>query len=255
MANKTAAAYTAAVLLALLCSSWAVDAARLLRQDTDIRILAIGDSITEGSVPSKNTNHPYTIQLEQQLRKLRPNARITIDNEGVGGAGIFAVGFHKQTTIPPLAERAIQRAKRHGTPYDYVIVMLGINDLLRMGKSAEEVKGGLQQIYGWALDAGSNVIAIPPFGAPGFVSKDDYKEGERKKLADMVRGMAAGENSRRASSPKVAVLNLQATTMDFYNMDDAERSRWLDDGLHLTEFGYDVLGRAVARAIDRNLAE
>jgi hypothetical protein len=39
--------------------------------------------------------------------------------------------------------------------------------------------------------------------------RDDYKEGERKKLADLVRGMAAGENSGRASSPKMAVLNLQ----------------------------------------------
>jgi hypothetical protein len=48
---------------------------------------------------------------------------------------------------------------------------------------------------------------------------------------------------------------LQATTMDFYNMDDSERKRWLDDGLHFTEFGYDVLGRAIARAIDRNLVE
>jgi lysophospholipase L1-like esterase len=43
--------------------------------------------------------------------------------------------------------------------------------------------------------------------------------------------------------------------MDFYNMDDSERLRWLDDGLHMTEFGYDVLGRAIARAIDRNLVE
>jgi hypothetical protein len=66
----------------VLCSSWAADAARLLRQDNDIRILAIGDSITEGAVPSKNLNHPYTIQLEQHLRKMRPNARITVDNEG-----------------------------------------------------------------------------------------------------------------------------------------------------------------------------
>jgi lysophospholipase L1-like esterase len=49
--------------------------------------------------------------------------------------------------------------------------------------------------------------------------------------------------------------SMQATTMDFYNMDDAERSRWLDDGLHFTEFGYDVLGRAIARAIERNLVE
>jgi hypothetical protein len=91
MTHKTAAAHTAAVLLALLCSSWAVDAARLLRQDTDVRILAIGDSITEGSVPSKNLNHPYTIQLEQQLRKLRPNARITIDNEGEDSTAPAAV--------------------------------------------------------------------------------------------------------------------------------------------------------------------
>lgn len=90
---------------------------------------------------------------------------------GVGGAGIFAVGFHKHTTIPPVAQRAIEQAKVNGRPYNYVVVMLGINDLLRMGKSADDVKGGLQQICGWALDAGSNVLAIPPFGAPGFVSK------------------------------------------------------------------------------------
>jgi hypothetical protein len=83
MMHRTAtAAQAAAVLLALLCSSWAADASRLLRQDNEIRILAIGDSITEGSVPSKNMNHPYTIQLEQYLRKLRPNARVMIDNEG-----------------------------------------------------------------------------------------------------------------------------------------------------------------------------
>jgi hypothetical protein len=83
MTHRTATAtQAAAVLLALLCSSWAAEAARLLRQENEIRILAIGDSITEGSVPSKNMNHPYTIELEQQLRKLRPNARIVIDNEG-----------------------------------------------------------------------------------------------------------------------------------------------------------------------------
>jgi lysophospholipase L1-like esterase len=39
--------------------------------------------------------------------------------------------------------------------------------------------------------------------------------------------------------------------MDFYAMSDAERRRWLDDGLHLTEMGYDVLGRHIARAIER----
>lgn len=82
MTHKTATAVHAVLLLlAVSCSSWA-DAARVLRQDDEIRILAIGDSITEGAVPSKSMNHPYTIQLEQYLRKLRPNTRVTIDNQG-----------------------------------------------------------------------------------------------------------------------------------------------------------------------------
>lgn len=90
---------------------------------------------------------------------------------GVGGAGIFAIGFNNPTTVIPVAQQAIQRAARRRTPYDFVIVMLGINDLLREGRSAEDVKGGLQQIYTMALDAGSTVVAIPPFAAPGFVSQ------------------------------------------------------------------------------------
>lgn len=75
---------TAAMLLVLLLNSWAADAARmrLLQQRDQVRILALGDSITEGAVPSKNYNHPYTLELERQLRKAWPNTRIQIDNEG-----------------------------------------------------------------------------------------------------------------------------------------------------------------------------
>lgn len=32
-----------------------------------LAVLAAGDSITQGSVPSKNFNHPYTIKMEQVL--------------------------------------------------------------------------------------------------------------------------------------------------------------------------------------------
>lgn len=49
--------------------------------------------------------------------------------------------------------------------------MVGINDLLRMGRSADDVMSGLGQIYDAALGAGSNVLAIPPMAAPGFVSR------------------------------------------------------------------------------------
>lgn len=66
---------------------------------------------------------------------------------------------------------SLNSAKSSGHGYDYTVVMVGINDLLREGKSADDVMSGLRQIYDAALSSGSNVIAIPPFAAPGFVSK------------------------------------------------------------------------------------
>lgn len=37
---------------------------------TGLSVLAIGDSITQGAVPSKNLNHPYTINLEKVLESM-----------------------------------------------------------------------------------------------------------------------------------------------------------------------------------------
>lgn len=92
-------------------------------------------------------------------------------NVGVGGSGIYALGFSWPTTIVPVAMDSLNSAKSSGHGYDYTVVMVGINDLLREGKSADDVMSGLRQIYDAALSSGSNVIAIPPFAAPGFVSK------------------------------------------------------------------------------------
>jgi hypothetical protein len=293
------------VVVALLCLAAATaHAARLQR--TSLRVLAIGDSITEGSVPSKNTNHPYTDEMAVQLRRKMPGVRVTVDNKGahlpaqpgapmaaatatiqqpwcsglllaaagacqqgagsshgsaarnvamcagVGGGGIFAVGIHNPTTIPPVAERAIADARASGSPYDYVVVMLGINDLLRMGRSAEDVRGGLARIYATALNAGARVVAVPPFAAPGFVSRwvlhwalcstvrchaspatnrvprhgtscnvpaaraimetncrGDYKETERRKLAELIKATVDAENAKRGGTPRITVLNLQ----------------------------------------------
>eukprot|EP00879_Flechtneria_rotunda_P029938 GHRR01032405.1.p1 GENE.GHRR01032405.1~~GHRR01032405.1.p1 ORF type:complete len:206 (+),score=50.97 GHRR01032405.1:319-936(+) len=175
-------------------------AARTARQQ--LRILAIGDSITEGAVAGRS-NHPYTWELENQLRK-KLGAKIVVDNRGVGGAGIYAQGFQNPTTLVPVAQQALSSRQK----YDYVIVLLGINDLLRQGKSAEDVKAGLQQIYDAALQTGATVIAIPPFPAPGYVSQGDYKEQERQKLADMIKAVADG------SRGKIIVLDLGVSFWD-----------------------------------------
>jgi lysophospholipase L1-like esterase len=43
--------------------------------------------------------------------------------------------------------------------------------------------------------------------------------------------------------------------MDFYAMSDDARKQWLDDGLHLTQQGYDNLAGFIAGAINNNAVQ
>jgi lysophospholipase L1-like esterase len=91
---------------------------------------------------------------------------------GVGGSGVFAIGFNEPITTIQASQQAFEESKSRGIKYDYVVVMVGINDLLRMGKPADEIKQQLvQNIYKPWLESGTSVVAIPPFAAPGFVSR------------------------------------------------------------------------------------
>lgn len=45
---------------------------------------------------------------------------------------------------------------------------------------------------------------------------------------------------------------MQATPVfDFYPMPASERTKWLDDGLHMTELAYDTIGEMVAQEISK----
>lgn len=82
--QQTRAAAVLAVFL-LGCSCLASVQSRVLSQSGELKILAIGDSITQGSVPSKGSNHPYTIQLKNLLQSKYPGMNIVIDNQGRDG--------------------------------------------------------------------------------------------------------------------------------------------------------------------------
>jgi len=75
--TRTAAALMAVFVLGCFT---AVDARAT--QMGELRILAVGDSITQGSVPSKGANHPYTIQLKNILQSKYSGMNIVIDNQG-----------------------------------------------------------------------------------------------------------------------------------------------------------------------------
>jgi lysophospholipase L1-like esterase len=50
-------------------------------------------------------------------------------------------------------------------------MMIGINDLLRGGKPAQEIMDGLVPMIDKVLAARTPVILMPPFAAPGFVQE------------------------------------------------------------------------------------
>lgn len=82
MAFKMQQKRAAAVLAVFLLGCFASVQARV-NQMGELKILAIGDSITQGSVPSKGANHPYTIQLKNILQSKYPGMNIVIDNQGM----------------------------------------------------------------------------------------------------------------------------------------------------------------------------
>ncbi|KAF8059433.1 Sh3yl1 [Scenedesmus sp. PABB004] len=214
-------------------------------------VLAAGDSITQGSVPSKMTNHPYAWKVEELLKANLATSRVSVVDAGLGGGGIFQTGFTIPKTFGPyFQEQLASRA------WGAVVVSIGINDLLRGGSPAADIMAGLQPLLDDVLEKGIPVIAIPPFAAPGFVSQGDAKEAERRKLAGLLHAAAAARAALTSGQgPQIWVLDLQAGPMDFYAMSPDERARWLDDGLHMTEFAYDALGAYVYQELAKHLCK
>jgi lysophospholipase L1-like esterase len=100
----------------------------------------------------------------------------------------------------------------------------------------------------------SESILTPPPAAccitPCSHHRDDYKEGQRKQLADSIVQYALNWNQARPRGPAIIVSNLQQQ-INFYDMSEEQRRSWLDDGLHFTAAGYDRLGQRIADTITK----
>ena len=69
-------------------------------------------------------------------------------------------------TVPDAASTHLRERR-----YNVIVVMVGINDVLAGGRSANDVMSALQGFYEELLSTGASVVAITPLGAPGFVPR------------------------------------------------------------------------------------
>lgn len=61
-----------------------------------------------------------------------------------------------------VSQALVRLAQLRVVPYDLIIVLLGVNDIGRVGMTALATEKSLKELYGWAISTGVNVLAVTP---------------------------------------------------------------------------------------------
>lgn len=195
------------------------------QKNKQLRVLAFGDSITEGWIDSTEEKHPYTWRLESMLRdKLGPKGvSVQITNGGVGSAGVL-------DRLNDAMLSQLKAVRDAGKPYHFVVFLAGINDILLQKRSSDDIIKRMKELWSAAARDGSTVIVIPTLPT-------NVKEGEatRKELVAKIK--AAVKQQHKAGDGSLQLLDLEPQ-FDWWSMSPEKRKKVFDDGVHLTDWGY-----------------
>ena len=100
-----------------------------------LRILCFGDSLTAGYTRFGLEFYPYADHLRTGLQRMLSTSDIHVDVAGLSGDQV-------QGSYLPRIKRACANAK---TPYDWIVVMGGTNDLA-WGQSPDTIYEGLRKL-------------------------------------------------------------------------------------------------------------
>ncbi|MGK5630872.1 GDSL-type esterase/lipase family protein [Streptomyces sp. URMC 123] len=207
-------------------------------------VVALGDSITDGSSATLDANHRWPDFLAARLRTEPGAPRWGVLNEGISGNRVLTDG---RGQIPPDNPSALSRFDRDvlsRTGVRAVVVALGVNDILRTPHETdpERIAEGLRTLVARGHARGLRVIGgtIMPFG--GFRGHTPELEAVRQAVNERIR---AGEVYD-------AVVDFDAALRDPSRPDRLFPAYDEGDHLHPSDEGY----RAMAYAVDlADLAE
>ncbi len=194
---------------------------RKLQEKTDITVVAIGSSSTQG-VGASSPDKSYPARLQAELSRLFPDHNITVINSGAGG------------------EEAPEMLKRFGADVvahkpDLVIWQFGTNGALRdqaFENIEESVSAGLDIIHSIGADA--------VFMSLQYASAINAQAGAR----DMIDKIAAFAERHAVPLFKRNVL------MEYWVEQSGQPDAYtLPDGIHSNDFGYQCTALSLARAI------
>jgi lysophospholipase L1-like esterase len=218
---------------------------------TAAAIVALGDSITDGTRSTPDTNNRWPDWLARRLQTVRDpiqgiNARLGVVNRGISG--------NRLLSNPPegsLAGRSIQerfdRDVLAAAGVRYMTLMIGINDIGNSSAaspvSSDDLIAGYRQVIARAHAKGIAVYGatLTPFEGAGYYSPEK----------DVVR--QAVNNWIRSSDEFDGVIDFDRVTRD-----PAHPTRFLPaydsgDHLHPNDLGYQAMGNAVPLELFRSL--
>lgn len=228
------------------------DTRKIVRaDDSKLRILAFGNSLTEGYTDFGMTFHPYGHALRDYLDEAFPDKEVTVDVNGQSGDFVLnSLGGNFEDRL----RRALRTEQK--PKYDLVVMLGGTNDLAHklssgMEGSREIFEAGLKPLYEHVLEREKSnlvVITVPERAI-------DTREGSlasrardyRLELNRLIMEWAKDQEQRE---PKVFLFDLAPRVPFRENRDkDPEERIWSPDGLHMSQTGYDVFGIELAKFV------
>jgi lysophospholipase L1-like esterase len=200
-------------------------------------VVTFGDSITDGTRSTPDTNNRWPDLLAKRLTAQAGNAKIAVLNAGIAGNRVLTEGAFN-AGLNALARFECDALDQTGARY--VIVLEGINDIGNARQNptptAEDIIAGYKQLIELAHTRGLKIYGatLTPFEAAAYFTKEG--EAKRQAINEWIRKSKAYD----------AVIDFDAATRD-----PANPTRYLPlydsgDHLHPNDDGY----KAMADAID-----
>ncbi|MGE7824818.1 SGNH/GDSL hydrolase family protein [Paenibacillus sp. NPDC093718] len=170
-------------------SCYWISGIEVLSQGRDSRVIvALGDSITEGSTSTAGSNHRWPDFFYDRLVREEPDREISVLNSGIVGNQILKSG--PDIGLPVAGENVLSRLDRdvfsHPGITD-VIFFEGINDIGSGNATADQIVAGMMEVAIQAQTKGVRIYigTLTPFGNAAYYSEE--KERVRQEVNQWIR--------------------------------------------------------------------
>ncbi|KAL5615350.1 hypothetical protein BROUX41_005398 [Berkeleyomyces rouxiae] len=191
-----------------------------------LRVLCFGDSLTSGWYAEGAGVHPYSGNLYLMLGDEFPRLDVSVVTEGEP----------KDTVVGGSFQQRIQE-KCYDVTYDWTIILGGTNDICQH-TSAQDIYENLQKVWDVPLSKGKNVLALTIPETQVCLTHHLQRRDEVNRL--IMQHRAEGFHAFDLHSK-----------IPYHSLDDQSRELYWDDGVHLTEDGYDWMGGFIADELIR----